>query len=124
MLAGIDPGNRPLLEAALQNAGEAEHAVIAPLDIRALGKLHPNLVIGDLDGVATDPLEFLRQLRFVLPNCTIAVYSADLHRAWGVALHLAGANGILAKTSTGAELYTGVHDAVTSGCYTDPRFVE
>lgn len=104
-------------------AGEASRPLIAGLEVRGLGKLRPDLLIGDVDFLTVDPLELLRQVRFVLPNCVIAVYSADLHRAWGLACHVAGANCMLAKNSAEAELSAGLRSAVLSGCYTDPRFV-
>ncbi len=121
-LAGIDRAILPLLSDVLKQSGESTRAVVAKLEVRALGKLHPDLLIGDVDDLAVDPLEILRQIRFVLPNCLIAVYSGDSHRAWGRACHLAGANCLLSKKSTTHELSAGVHDAVKSGCYTDPRF--
>jgi DNA-binding NarL/FixJ family response regulator len=73
--------------------------------------------------VAVDKLELLRQIRFVLPSCVIVVYSGDSHRAWGLACHIAGANALLSKDSSKAELVEGLGDALASGCYTDPRFV-
>jgi DNA-binding NarL/FixJ family response regulator len=107
----------------LKQSGEPSRAVVANLEVRALGKIHPDLLIGDVDHLAVDPLEILRQIRFVLPNCIIAVYSGDTRRSWGLACHLAGANCLLSKQSTQRQLSAGVHDAVDSGCYTDPRFV-
>jgi DNA-binding NarL/FixJ family response regulator len=71
--------------------------------------------------VATEPLEVLRQLRFVLPTCIIVVYTLSRKREWGLACHLAGANGVLSKTSNEGELVVGLRSSMRSGCFTDPR---
>jgi DNA-binding NarL/FixJ family response regulator len=121
-LAGIDGNALPILAAALKGAGEKRKPVETTLDVRALSRVGPALLIGDLDGKEGDPFELLRQIRFVLPACLIAVYTSDLHRSWGAACHLAGANCLLSKSSTTAELAAGLEDAIASGCYTDPGF--
>ena len=122
-LAGIDPPDLPRLRAILKRAGETSRAVTVALDVRSVGPVRPNLLIGDFDPCAVDALELLRQIRFVLPSCVIAVFSADLHQAWGLACHLAGANCLLSKSSSNAELAAGLAGAVESGCFTDPRIV-
>jgi DNA-binding NarL/FixJ family response regulator len=122
-LAGIDHADVPVLSAALAAAGESTPPVIAGLDVRGLALLRPDLLVGDLDRIPVDSLEFLRQLRFVLPNCLIALYSANAQRAWGVAAHLAGANCLLSKAASETELSAGVRGALASGCFTDPRFI-
>jgi DNA-binding NarL/FixJ family response regulator len=121
-LAGIDGDAVPLLTAALKGAGEKRPPVETALDVRVLGEMRPDVLIGDLDGLTIDPLELLRQIRFVLPTCTIAVFSGDHRRTWGAACHMAGANCLLSKSSTLIELTAGLRDAVGSGCFTDPRF--
>jgi DNA-binding NarL/FixJ family response regulator len=122
-LAGIHEDNVAMLGVVLRRAGRPTRATISRLDVTDLGKLQPTLVICDIDGLQIDPLEMLRRLRFVLPECLIVVYTGLLERAWCVACHLAGANCMLAKGSSGAELATGLRGAIRSGCYTDPRFV-
>jgi hypothetical protein len=71
--ARIDASVLPRLTEALALAGETSPPVEAELDVRVLGTLRPDLLIADVDHLATDPLEMLRQLRFVLPACVIAV---------------------------------------------------
>jgi len=121
--AGIDEAVEPVFTAVLEAAGETNHPLVAPLDVRSLGKLRPDLLIADVDHLTVDPLELVRQIRFVLPSCAIAVYTGDGRRAWSLACHMAGANGLLSKSSSEAELAIGIRDVLTSGCYTDPRFV-
>ncbi len=121
--AGIDRDKLPVLSAALKGAGEKGRATKAALDVRALARLQPDLMIGDIDGLEVDSLELVRQIRFVLPSCVIAIYSGDLHKSWALECHMAGANCILSKHSTVGELTLGLEDALSTGCFTDPRLV-
>jgi DNA-binding NarL/FixJ family response regulator len=97
-------------------------ATIARLDVAILGRLKPDLLVCDIDAVEVDRLELLRRIRFVVPECLIAVYTGVIRQSWSLACHLAGANCLLAKDSDERGLTEGVHDAMQSGCYTDPHF--
>jgi DNA-binding NarL/FixJ family response regulator len=121
-LAGIDVGIVPMFSAVFKSAGTPALATVAKLDVSALAKLAPSLLVCDIDGLDVDPLELLRRIRFVLPDCLIAVYTGVVTSAWSRACHLAGANCLLAKNATTAELSLGLRSALLSGCYTDPRF--
>ena len=112
----------PLFSSALRAAGVPALVTIARLDVAQLGRLAPNLLVCDVDGADVDQLELLRRLRFVLPDCLIAVYTGTLKRSWGVACHLAGVNCMLSKTADERNLTAGLHDALQNGCYTDPGF--
>lgn len=107
--------------AVLKRAGLPMSPSVASLDVVELAKLAPDALVADLDGLTVDPLERLRQLRFVLPTCIIVVYTANNTRPWGVKYHLAGANGVLSKSSTEAQLASGMRSSLRSGCFTDPR---
>lgn len=121
-LAGIDADIVPRFSDVLKVAGELPLATLARLEVAELRRLAPDLLVCDVDGIAVDPLEFLRQVRFVLPECLIAVYTGVMKRSWGAACHFAGANCLLSKDSSIAELASGIRDATSTGCYTDPRF--
>ncbi len=121
-LAGIDRAAVPMFEALLRKAGAPSLVTVAPLDVTGLGRLAPELLVCDIDASEVDSLELLRRIRFVLPGCTIAVYTENAARTWGVACHLAGANCLLSKQSGAEELSDGVRSAIGTGCYTDPRF--
>jgi len=121
-LAGLDGDKVAMFGVALREAGEPATATIARLDVTELGKLTPDLVVCDIDALDVDPLEMVRRLRFVLPDCLIAVYTGDMKRAWGVSCHLAGANCVLSKDSTRRQLSWGLRGALRTGCFTDPRF--
>ncbi len=95
---------------------------VARLNITELGAAHLNLLVCDVDAVDVDPLELLRQLRFVLPECLIVLYTGVLQRRWSIECHLAGVNAMLAKVSSEPQLAAGLRDVMLSGCYTDPRF--
>jgi DNA-binding NarL/FixJ family response regulator len=121
-LAGVDPKDIPLLGAALKGAGEVHLTVVANVDVAALGKLAPDVLVADIDRQEVDALELLRQLRFVLPQSIIVIYTGAAGRAWGRECHLAGASCILSKDSREALLVSGLQRAIETGCFTDPRF--
>jgi len=121
-LAGVDPNDVPLLGAALKSAGEPGLAIVAPLGVAELRKLAPGLLVADVDRLAVDQLELLRQIRFVLPDCVIVVYTAVAKLSWARACHLAGATCVLSKESPQSQIASGLRHAMRSGCYTDPRF--
>jgi DNA-binding NarL/FixJ family response regulator len=95
---------------------------VAPFDVSVLSVLAPDLVVIDIDSLQTDPIEALRQLRFVLPNGVMIVYTESVRASIVRACHNAGANCVLSKSSTEQQLAVGLRHAVWSGCYTDPRF--
>jgi DNA-binding NarL/FixJ family response regulator len=121
-LAGIDEDKVAMLSAVLRDAGTRSPVLVMGLNVTELSKAALALVLCDIDGLTIDSLETLRRLRFRLPDCVIAVYTKDTKRAWGLACHLAGANCLLSKDATEAELCDGLRDALQSGCFTDPRF--
>lgn len=118
----VDPKDISLLGAALKGVGEPGLALVAHLDVAALRKLAPDLLIADIDRQKIDPLEMLRQLRFVLPECVIVVYTGSVGRVWARACHLAGASCVLSKESRKPVLVSGLKHAIRTGCFTDPRF--
>ncbi len=119
----VDRKDIPLLAAALKGAGEPGRAVLTHLDVATLGKLAPDILIADIDQQKVDSLEMLRQLRFVLPECVIVVYTGAGRRAWARACHLAGASCVLSKESREPLLVSGLQYAIQSGCFTDPRLL-
>lgn len=121
-LAGIDMEHVPVLRTVLSDAGLPTLARLSSMNVTAIAAIAPSVLVCDVDSLAVDKLEQLRQLRFVLPGATIAVFTGRLDEAWAAACHVAGANCVLAKTSSGVELTSGIRAAVRSGCFTDPRF--
>ena len=121
-LAGIDQAMVPMFSVALEAAGESALVTIARLDVPALAKLAPEVLVCDVDEIEVDALELLRQIRFVLPYTLIAVYTSVMDRTWGLECHLAGSNCLPSKESDEPDLAHGLRIALRSGCYTDPRF--
>ena len=120
-LASVNPEDTHLLGCVLKGAGEPDYTIVARLDVPALGKLAPEVLVADIDDLEVDALEALRQLRFVLPECVIVVYTAGVGPAWGRASHLAGATCVISKESREPELTIGLRHALQTGCFTDPR---
>jgi len=121
-LAGNSAASIPLLTASLLAAGYETPTVTPGIRVSDIGRAAPDILVLDIDEAETDPFELLRRMRFVLPACIIAVYSATMRRAWARSCHLAGANCLVAKSSDGPRLVTGLKAAFATGCYTDPRF--
>jgi DNA-binding NarL/FixJ family response regulator len=121
-LAGIDREITPLFGAVFRAAGVPSAPKHAGLNASELGRLHPDLLVCDVDDSDVDALELLRRIRFVLPECVIAVYTGVMDSTWSRACHLAGANCLLSKDSSERDLAAGLRGALASGCYTDPRF--
>jgi DNA-binding NarL/FixJ family response regulator len=121
-LAAVDAEKIGFMSSVLQKAGAPVPPTLARLNVAELGHLLPSLLVCDVDDLTVDQLEMLRQIRFVLPDCVIAVYTERMTSAWAMACHLAGANCLLAKKSTKAVLAAGLSAAMSSGCFTDPRF--
>lgn len=82
----------------------------------------PNTLIADVDRLLVDPLQVVRQLRFVLPACILVIYTRTTEQAWARDSHLAGATCVLSKDSNESQLANGLRNAIRSGCWTDPRF--
>ena len=92
------------------------------LGVAKLGTYGPRVLMIDFDHLRCDKLESIRQLRFVLPDCAIAVVSSNLKRSWARQCHMAGANGVLSSQGGARALLAGLRRAVRTGCYTDPGF--
>jgi DNA-binding NarL/FixJ family response regulator len=122
-MAGIDDAVVPMFSDVFKGSGEPALAILARLNVTELGRLAPDVLVCDVDGFDIDQLEFLRQLRFVLPDCLIAIYTGNETRSWVRAAHSAGVNCVLAKGSDAQRLSIGLREALSTGCYTDPGVV-
>jgi DNA-binding NarL/FixJ family response regulator len=94
----------------------------AELGVAKLGTYRPRVLMIDFDHVHGDKLESIRRIRFVLPECAIAVVSSNFSRGWARKCHMAGANGVLPAGHTVDRLVKGLHHAVNTGCFTDSAF--
>ncbi len=121
-LAGVTAKDIPLLTAALNAAVARTETIVARLDVALLNTLALDVLVLDLDSVTVDPLELLRQIRFVVPGCAIVVYTRSIDASFARDCHNAGANCLLSKSSTEKQLTSGLRYAMHSGCFTDPHF--
>ncbi len=110
-----------MINDVIRKAGAPGLVTVAPLDVTKLGNLRPELLVCDIDRVEVDGLELLRRIRFVLPDCTIVVFTAASKRTWGLAAHNAGANCLLSKDTDERGLVHGLRSALQFGCFTDPH---
>jgi DNA-binding NarL/FixJ family response regulator len=92
------------------------------LAVAKIAEHTPRVILVDFDHLQSDQLECLRQLRFVLPDCTIVVVSSDLKEAWAARCHRAGATAVLSGSDV-PRMAAALNHALQSGCYTDPSFV-
>lgn len=121
-LVGIRENAVPTLSAALVAAGYPIPKTTNEARVTALGLAHPRVLVLDLDFLDHQALEIIRQLRFVLPRCNIAVFTEKVIREWAAECHLSGATCLLAKTSDESTLAAGLKKARDFGCFTDPAF--
>ncbi len=121
-LAGIEPAAVPMLVAALVLIGSDEPTILAATDTTAIGSLDAHVLVLDVDALETDPLETIRQARFLLRAGVIAIFTDRLEQSWGLACHLAGANCLLSKLGSEDTTAIGLLRGIGGGCFTDPAF--
>ncbi len=90
--------------------------------VASLREYEPQVLVVDFDHLHSDKLESIRQLRFVLPECAIAVVSSNFEDDWARRCHMAGANGVLSSRSAPHRMAAALRCADSTGCYTDPEF--
>jgi DNA-binding NarL/FixJ family response regulator len=118
------PGAKTRFLSALLTGLGAELVLVAErVRVRELARLRLGFLLVDADQFELDPLETLRMTRFVLPNCVIAVHTDLASASWPFECHLAGANCVLLKGTTAADIAAGIKRTMRTGCFTDPGFV-
>jgi DNA-binding NarL/FixJ family response regulator len=118
-VVGADDRVAEFLSGMLVRAGFDAPQRSNAVRVAAIGAHAPDVLMIDFDHLRNDRLESLRQLRFVLPECTIVVLTSTLQVTWAKKCHLAGANGVLAAAGSEPELLEGLQHAMLTGCYTD-----
>lgn len=121
-LVGPTPSTELFFAHLLDRAGYGASQAMAQLSITHVAEAAPSFLLIDFQNLDIDELETLRQVRFVLPQCIIAVYSEKPVQSWALKCHLAGANCMLAKDSSEKSVADGIRLATVGGCYTDPNF--
>jgi DNA-binding NarL/FixJ family response regulator len=118
-----DGGTKLLFKEVLTRGGFDDPRNFDCLAVAKIAQHAPRAMLVDLDNVQTDPLECVRQLRFVLPQCAIVVVLPDSTESWAAQCHLAGASGVLSRASL-PRMLAGLRRAVRHGCFTDPSFMK
>jgi DNA-binding NarL/FixJ family response regulator len=121
---GPKPETEEYFDSILRAAGFANSGSSAELHVGDVAKAAPSFFLVDFVDLDVDQLESLRQVRFVLPECVIAVYSEEPAAGWARECHLAGANAMLSKSSNRSDVSAAIKRSIRSGCYTDPNFKE
>lgn len=75
---------------------------VALFDVEMLEALSPQIIVIDTDSMKSEPLEALRQLRAVLPQCVLLAFATSADAASN--FQRAGATAIILKSSTDAEV--------------------
>jgi DNA-binding NarL/FixJ family response regulator len=111
-----------VLSRVLRRAGFDAPICSLTVSVSALARYAPHVVMIDFDHLCGDQLESVRQIRFVLPNCAIAVVSSNFKSEWARTCHFAGASGVISGSGTSIHMTAGLQRATLTGCYTDPAF--
>jgi DNA-binding NarL/FixJ family response regulator len=93
------------------------------INVSQIGAHAPDVLMIDFDHLRSDCLESVRQLRFVLPECTITVLSSTFETTWARRCHVAGACGVLPSGGSESRLLVGVQQALLTGSFTDAQFM-
>jgi DNA-binding NarL/FixJ family response regulator len=112
----------PFLIQTLSEAGFSVVTSLESLGIDEIGRNEPAVVFVDIDFIDTDPMAALRQLRTVVPDATICAYTGNADEGWAAACTRAGANCVISKSATPAEIASGIQRALRVGAFVDSRF--
>jgi DNA-binding NarL/FixJ family response regulator len=97
--------DRPQILSLLQMVLEPDYAVVGTVEdgqslIAAAQTLRPDLVLTDIDMPILNGIEATRELRRILPDCRVVVFSANDEPDIMTAAFAAGASGYLIKGSS------------------------
>jgi DNA-binding NarL/FixJ family response regulator len=112
----------PFLTQVLSEAGFSVVASLDTLSLDQIGRNEPHVIFVDIDFIEVDPISAIRQIRGVVPNATICVYTAGAAEGWAATCSRAGANCVISKSASPAEIVAGIQRALRVGAYVDRRF--
>jgi DNA-binding NarL/FixJ family response regulator len=112
----------PFLTQVLSEAGFSVVTSLDTLSLDQIGRNEPHVVFVDIDFIEVDPVSALRQIRGVVPNATICAYTAGTAEGWAATCSRAGANCVISKSASPAEIVAGIQRALRVGAYVDRRF--
>jgi DNA-binding NarL/FixJ family response regulator len=112
----------PFLTQVFSEAGFIIVTSVETLALDELSRNEPTVVLIDLDFIEIDPISAIRQIRGVVPNATICAYTAGTEAGWAATCTRAGANCVISKSASPAEIVAGIQRALRVGAYIDRRF--
>ncbi len=112
----------PFLTQLLSEAGFSVVASLESVSLDEIGRHEPTVVFIDVDFLDVDPIAAIRQLRSVVPDSTICVYTGNVDEGWAAACSRAGGNCLISKSAAPAEIVSGIQRALRVGVYVDRRF--
>jgi DNA-binding NarL/FixJ family response regulator len=112
----------PFLKQLLTDAGFDVIAPLHSLSLDEIGRNDPSVIFIDIDFIDDEPGPALRQLRHVAPDATICAYTGRTEEGWAATCTRAGANCVISKSATPAEIVAGMRQALRVGAFIDFRF--
>lgn len=112
----------PFLTQVLSEAGFTVVMSLESMSLDELGRNEPTVIFIDIDFIEVDPISALRQIRDIVPNSTICAYTGRMDEGWAATCSRAGANCVIGKSATPAEIVWGIQRAMRVGAYVDRRF--
>lgn len=111
----------PFLTQLLSEAG-FDVIALESSSLDAIGRTDPSVIFIDIDFIDIEAHLALRQLRNVAPNATICAYTGRTEEGWAATCTRAGANCMISKSATPAEIVAGMRHALRVGAFIDFRF--
>lgn len=112
----------PFLTQILSEAGFSVVTSLDTLSLDEIGRFEPAVIFADVDFIDSDTVVAIRQLRSVAPEATICAYTGRSDGGWAATCTRAGANCVISKSATPAEIVAGIQRALRVGAFVDGRF--
>jgi DNA-binding NarL/FixJ family response regulator len=112
----------PFLTQLLSEAGFEVMAPLESMSLDEIGRSDPSVIFIDIDFIGNEPGLALRQLRGAAPDATICAYTGRTELGWAATCTRAGANCVISKSATPAEIVAGMRRALRVGAFIDFRF--
>lgn len=112
----------PFLTQLLSGEGFSVVVSLESMSLDEIGRNEPDVVFVDIDFIEVEPITAIRQLHGVVPNATICAYTGRTDPEWAAAIGGAGANCVISKSATPAEIVDAIQRALHAGGFVDHRF--
>jgi DNA-binding NarL/FixJ family response regulator len=112
----------PFLTQLLSEAGFCVVTTLESMALDEIARNEPTVIFVDVDFIDVEPVLAIRQLRTVVPNATICVYTGRSQVGWAATCSRAGANCVISKSAMPAEIVAGIQQALRVGAFIDERF--